>query len=237
MSDELSAYFQEAASWDIDRAAQTVKRERLAWIIAAAAGFCVLSLGAAIALMMPLKTVEPYVIRVDNSTGIVDIVPMYAGHAEIGETVARYLLTHYVTICEGFSFATAERDYTECGAFHSPKRNQEWYALWHQTNPASPLNVNRDGATVRSQVTAITFFRKANGLSELAQVRYLKIRRSPGGSEQITHWIATVEYAWVTPSSDPRMRQWNPLGWRVTEFHSEPESLSDTPSTSAVKTQ
>ena len=35
-------------------------------------------------------------------------VPLYAGHAEIGETVARYLLTHYVTVCEGFSYATAE---------------------------------------------------------------------------------------------------------------------------------
>ena len=60
-----------------------------------------------LALMMPLKTVEPYVIRVDNSTGIVDIVPMYAGHAEMGEAVARFLLTHYITVCEGFSYATA----------------------------------------------------------------------------------------------------------------------------------
>jgi type IV secretion system protein VirB8 len=171
--------------------------------------------------------VEPYVIRVDNSTGIVDIVPMYAGHAEIGETVARYLLTHYVTTCEGFSYATAERDYEECGAYHTQKRNLEWYNLWNQTNPASPLNTNKDGAVVRVQVTAVTFFRKVNGLSELAQVRYIKGRRAPGASEHLTHWIATIEYAWVTPSRDPKSRQWNPLGWRVTEFRTEPESLDD----------
>jgi type IV secretion system protein VirB8 len=30
-------------------------------------------------LMMPLKQVEPFVIRVDNSTGIVDVVPVYTG--------------------------------------------------------------------------------------------------------------------------------------------------------------
>lgn len=230
MSDELSAYFREAASWDIDRAAQTVKRERLAWVIAAVAGVCVVALVVAVALMMPLKSVQPYVIRVDNSTGIVDIVPMYAGHAEIGETVARYLLTHYVTVCEGFSFASAERDYEECGAYHTAKRNQEWYALWNQTNPASPLNVNRDGSVVRVQVTAVTFFRKANGLSELAQVRYVKGRRVPGAAERITHWIATLEYAWVSPSTNPKARQWNPLGWRVTDFHTEPETLADTAS-------
>jgi type IV secretion system protein VirB8 len=234
VSDELTAYFREAASWDIDRASQAIKRERLAWGVAAAGGLCVLALGAALALMMPLKSTQPYVIRVDNSTGIVDIVPMYAGHAEIGETVARYLLTHYVTVCEGFSYATAERDYEECGAYHSAKRNQEWYALWNQSNPASPLNVNRDGSVVRAQVTAVTFFRQANGLSQLAQVRYLRGRRAPGASERTSHWIATIEYAWVSPSNDPKARQWNPLGWRVTDFRSEPETLSDAASISAT---
>ena len=60
-------------------------------------------------------------------------------------------------------------------------------------------------------------------------MRYVKARRAPGGgAEQLTHWIATLEYAWVTPSQDPRLRQWNPLGWRVTDFHVEPESIADT---------
>ncbi len=236
MSEELQSYFREAMSWDMDRAAQTIKRERLAWVVAGAGWMCALVASVAIAVMMPLRTVEPYVIRVDNTTGIVDIVPMYAGHAEISETVARYLLTHYVTVCEGFAYATAESSYEECGAYHTAKRNVEWYNLWNQTNPNSPLNINKDGSVVRVQVTAVTFFRKANGLTELAQVRYLKARRPPGGSEVITHWIATIEYAWVTPSRDPKARQWNPLGWRVTDFHTEAESLSDTSSVPAPNT-
>src|SRR5262249_30896212 len=161
------------------------------------------SASVSLAFLAPLKTVEPYVIRVDNSTGIVDIVPMYAGHAEIGETVARYLLTHYITVCEGFSYATAERDYEECGAYHTAKRNQEWYAQWNPSNLQSPLNVYRDGTVVRTQVTAVTFFHKTDSRPasttgtppvELAQVRYLKSRRPPGGTEHLTHWIATLEY-------------------------------------------
>jgi len=236
VTDELAPYFQEAASWDIDRAAQTVRRERVAWSVAAGAGVCVVALGCALALMVPLKTVQPYVIRVDNSTGIVDIVPMFEGHATIGETVDRYLLTHYVTVCERFSYATAEQDYQECGAYHTSKRNQDWYNQWNQTNPDSPLNVNRDGSVIRAQVTAISFFRKANGVTDIAQVRYLKARRAPGGAEHITHWIATVEYAWGTPSREVRSRQWNPLGWRVIDFRPEPESLADTSTVSPSTT-
>ena len=38
---------------------------------------------AALVLLMPLKRVEPFVIRVDNTTGVVDVVPVLAGEAEI----------------------------------------------------------------------------------------------------------------------------------------------------------
>jgi type IV secretion system protein VirB8 len=229
VSDEtLEGYFREAASWDIDRTAQAIQRARIAWAVAAAGWVSTVVAAVALLFLMPLKTVEPYVIRVDNSTGIVDIVPMYAGHAEMGETVARYLLTHYITVCEGFSYPTAERDYEECGAFHTAKRNQEWYALWTQGNPQSPLNRFKDGTTVRAQVTSVIFFQRANGLTELAQVRYIKGTRPPGSTEQISHWIATIEYAYVAPSHDPKSRQWNPLGFRVTDFHTEAESIADT---------
>jgi type IV secretion system protein VirB8 len=224
----LDDYFREAASWDADRTLQAIRRARVACTVASAGWLCAVMAVITLLLLMPLKTVEPYVIRVDNSTGIVDVVPMYEGHAEMGETVARYLLTHYITICEGFNYSTAERDYEECGAYHSAKRNQEWYALWTQGNPNSPLNRYKDGTTVRAQITAVVFFKRANGLSEIAQVRYIKGTRPPGSAEKITHWIATIEYAYVTPSRDPKARQWNPLGFRVTDFQAEAESVADT---------
>ena len=43
------------------------------------AGSARLASGAGAALLMPLKRVEPFVVRVDNSTGVVDVVPVYAG--------------------------------------------------------------------------------------------------------------------------------------------------------------
>jgi type IV secretion system protein VirB8 len=226
MSDEaLAGYFREAASWDLDRSAQAIRRARLAWLVAGGGWACAIASALALALAMPLKTVEPYVIRVDRTTGIVDIVPMYEGHEDPGEAVARYLLSHYVTLCEGFNYSTAERDYQECGSYHTQKRNQEWYNLWNPASPASPLNLYKDGTQIRAQVTAITFFKRANGLSELAQVRYIKARRPPGGTETITHWIATIEYAYVAPSKDVKLRQWNPLGFKVTDFHTEAENV------------
>jgi type IV secretion system protein VirB8 len=223
----VSAYLQEAASWDMDRRVQARRAVHTAWWVAGAACAATLMALAALVLMLPLKRTEPFLVRVDHSTGVVDVVPVLAGGASMDEAVTRYFLTHYVSVCERFNAASAESDYEECGAFHTAARNQAWYALWNRNNPASPLNVYKDGSSVRTQVESVSFFKRANGLSDLAQVRYLKARRQGTGAEQITHWIATVQYAYGTPSQDPKTRGWDPLGFKVMDFSTEPEVLAE----------
>ena len=233
----LERYFQEAASWDADRAAMSARSMRIAWRITV--GACALAAMTILALLflMPLKRVEPFVIRVDNATGIVDVVPAFAGRAEMPEVITRYLLAHYVTVCERFTFATAESDYEECAAFHAAARNQAWIALWDRANPASPLNTYKDGSAVRAQVSAVSFFERANGVEDLAQIRYTKTRRSSASAnDQVTHWISTVQYVYGEPSKDPGVRRWNPLGFKIVEFRSEPETLPpETPSRASAQ--
>ena len=142
------------------------------------------------------------------------------------EVVTRYFLDHYLTVCERFNFSTAESDYEECSSFHAPARHQEWMALWDRTNPNSPLNRYRDGTSVRAQVSSITFFERSSGVEDLAQVRYIKSERTGNGNEQLSHWIATVQYVYATPSNDPRMRRWNPLGFKIVDYRTEAEALA-----------
>jgi type IV secretion system protein VirB8 len=225
---ELQGYFAEASSWDRDRVAVARRTVRLALSLAGAGWLAVLMLSAALIVLMPLKRVEPFVIRVDNSTGVVDLVPVYAGKEAMPETVTRYLLSHYVTVCERFNYATAESDYEECGSFHTAQRNQAWYALWNPNNPASPLNLYKDGSTVHAQVTSVSFFKRANGVGDLAQVRYVKAKRASGSpTDELTHWIATLQYAYADPSTDPKVRAWNPLGFKIVDFKPEPEVLNE----------
>ena len=221
----LEEYLQEAESWDADRIAQMRRSTATAWRVAAAGWTSSVATAAALVALMPLKQVEPFVVRVDNSTGIVDVVPVYTGGGAPDEAVTRYFLTHYLTVCERFNFSTAESDYEECGAFHSPRRNQAWYAQWTATNPASPLNLYKDGTSVRVQVKSVSFFTRASGLSDLAQVRYLKaLREGGGGDEKFTHWVATVQFSYGDPAKDPKTRRWNPLGFKIVDFNSEPEA-------------
>ena len=224
-SDDLEAYFAEARGWDLDRIDQSHRSARVAWRIAVTAVVCAVAVSVALVSLTPLKRVEPFLIRVDNSTGVIDVVPIYAGRAAMDETVTRYLLSHYVSVCERFNYSTAESDYEECGAFHNAKRNQAWYALWNPNNPRSPLNVHKDGSIVEVQVTAVSFFQRANGVSDTAQVRYLTSERAAvGAQERVSHWIATIQYSYGAPPSDPKVRRWNPIGFKVLDLTSELEA-------------
>ena len=64
------------------------------------------------------------------------------------------------------------------------QRNQAWYAAWNKTNPNSPLNLYKDGTTIRAQVTSVSFFTRADGVTDLAQVRYFKAKRQAGSAEE-----------------------------------------------------
>jgi len=231
----VAQYLAEAASWDADRVAQTERSARRAWLVAGAGWMCTGLVAVALMMLMPLKRVDPFLIRVNDTTGVVDVVPVYAGEAALPQAIARYFLTHYVTVCQRFNFATAESDYEECGAFHTAQRNQAWSALWAQTNPLSPLNLYKNGATVRVQVASVSFFTRASGIADLAQVRYLKAERSgDGAAETVSHWIATLQYAQTMPSADPQTRRWNPLGFKIVDFRPEPEIEASVQSVATV---
>ena len=52
---------------------------RIAWWVAGAGWVATLALVGGLVSLLPLKRVEPFVIRVDNASGMVDVVPVYVG--------------------------------------------------------------------------------------------------------------------------------------------------------------
>ena len=114
----LERYFAEAASWDKDRGLSLAKSETRAWRVAAISWFLLALAIAALVGLMPLKTVKPFVVRVDNTTGVVDVVPGYEVKDSEQELVSRYFLTHYVMLRERYFFAFAESDYQELSLIH-----------------------------------------------------------------------------------------------------------------------
>ena len=226
----LRGYLADAVTWDTERTLQTQLSARRALRVAAGASLCVLALALAIAVMMPLKRVEPYLIRVDARTGAVDVLPPYRGGATFGKTIARYFLMRYISVCERFDYAMAAADYQHCGAFNSSRLNEALYARWARGNPHSPLNIHRDGSSVEVRIQAVSFLGRALGGGHLAQVRFERISRQPGGTvRNRRQWIATVGYRFTGAPVHAATRRWNPLGFEVTALEMERETLGSAP--------
>lgn len=228
-------YFTDANRWDADRESALRANARRAWAVAAAATGLALIAVAAVALLVPLKRTEPYVIRVDSSTGVADVVPGYVGTAELPDAVLRHLVTEYVTLRERYIPALAETDYEQVGAYQSAPLNDAWAAAWMKSNPESPLNRYTDDARVTVQVQSITFLRRGAPGADIVQVRMRRATsRSAGADEQAEHFVATMTTHFSKPPDDLRLRALNPLGFSVLEYRREPE-LPDAAPAAAVR--
>lgn len=73
-NDSLKDYFDKARRLDQDRLISAERSRRLSWFVAVVASAIAAFSRAAVAALTPLKTVEPFMIRVDNATGIIDVV-------------------------------------------------------------------------------------------------------------------------------------------------------------------
>ncbi len=125
---QFERYLQEARSWETDKVRAAERSKRTAWIIAGASGIMAFSSVLAGAMLTPLKRVEPYVIRVDNSTGIVDVVnALQDGKSNYDEAVNKYFCQWYVRYREGYSKDLAEEYYYNVGIMSAGQEQQRFY--------------------------------------------------------------------------------------------------------------
>lgn len=227
------AYLAAAQGWETDRVTIANASAKRAWQVAygsmAVAAVAVLGLST----LFPLKTIETVAVRVNDNTGVVDVVPKYEGDAALPEVAVRNQLQHYVSARErfaGFASGLVEVDYETVAAYQAPKLNSGWATLWNRANPQSPLNLYKDGTTKRVRVNAITFLKLDSGRQNVAQVRFTVITRPTGsGQDQVVNYLSTVEYAFTKPSDNNRVRALNPLGFRVVEYSRDVDMGSDGP--------
>ena len=219
---DLKAYFAEARRWDQDRLAEALRSRRLAWT--AAAGACALaaiSVGA-VAALTPLKRAEPFVIRVDQTTGAIDVVrglAAEAGPIAYDEAISKFFLAQYVRAREGYLDAAAEDSFRLVSALSGSAEQRRWADLYRGSNPDSPQNLYGPGAEAIVHIRAIGFIDDG-----VANVRFRRtVRRAQQAVE--SDWIATIAFSYTRAPMSEADRLRNPLGFQVASYRADPEVL------------
>ena len=218
---EQADYFKEAASWDHDRISSLQKSKRAAWLVAGAASALALLLGLGLLLLIPLKSVEPYVVRVDSTTGIVDqVVKLRDARESYDEVMTKFFLRRVVTLRETYTRAQLQSNYDQSVLFTAPAARPALKADFSFDNPNGPYKRYGEQGTASLQILNISFVAR-----NVAQVRYVRTERKAGGVEVQSRWVATIEFRFVSQPASEDARGVNPLGFQVTNYRNDPESL------------
>lgn len=216
---DLAAYFAEAKCWDDDRVLRRERSSRLAWTVAALSGVLAIASVAAVAMLVPLKTVVPYVITVDRSTGASELTSKLSGDNKVtfDDGVRKYFLSNYVRNREGW-VPQARKEYFETVLNLSAREEQaRWTAFYSKDNPASPQAIFTDLDTIFVEITSVTFLN-----DKAAQVRFRKIRqRGATKTEQAS--IANITFALIDTPATEALRLANPLGFQVLTYRADNE--------------
>ena len=100
--ENLKEYFERSRRWEQDELRSARRSKRMAWTVAAVAAVGMIVSVGAVAALAPLKTVTPFLVRVDNTNGIVDTVAsLKDAPVQVDDAMSRYFVAKYVRVARG----------------------------------------------------------------------------------------------------------------------------------------
>ena len=198
------------------------KNAKIAWRIC---GVCLLITGiavGAVAGLTPLKTVVPFLVRVDNNTGATDIVTMIKNQQQsYGEVIDKANLSAYVKYREGYDWYSVQ-DTFDATALMSDGALQTELVRLYKDSPNAPHKVLADKFRINIKILSISFIGKT------AQVRYEKTMIPLTADKQVIEpqrYVATITYEYRDEALSDEARLINPLGFTVTSWRTDRETV------------
>jgi type IV secretion system protein VirB8 len=221
--ESLDAYYAEAASWNCDRVRASRSSQRIAWWIAGIAAAIALLEALALVLLTPLKTVQPYTLMVDKTTGYVQALkPLDQAKIAPDAALTQSFLVQYVIAREGFDIATLNANYRKVALFSVGTARSSYLQQMQISSPTSPLSIYPRTTTVEVRVKSVSPIG-----SNAALVRFDTVRSDARAQSQPpSAWVAVIHYRYSQAPMSLEDRFVNPLGFQVTGYRKDQEVLT-----------
>lgn len=213
-------YYAESATWEHDIARRNRNSRALAWIVAAVMTLVALTALAIVALLVPLKTYEPYMVVVDKSTGFVEVKrPMAEGPLTQDEAITMFNVVRYIKARETYDPRALKDNFELAQLLATGDAARELAELYSPSNPKNPVKLFGAHTEVTVGIKSVTFPNK-----HTAFVRFATEEKS--ATDTVTrNWVALVRFRYT---SAPMRNEWrfeNPLGFQVLEYRRDQETL------------
>jgi len=212
----------ELGKWYLEQCKQLAKsrvesRERSADVAMLAVkwmgSIAIIAVAGATTAFVVKRPNPPPVLRVDNATGKVDVLPTSAdGKVTFGEKSDRADLRKYVERREGYDWETIQDMHDAVKAMSSEKEGELYDNFIRSEH--SPLKVLKNDARVIPKIGAISF------VGTTAQVMFSRkyVPINSAIKSETTYWVATITYRHDNVPEKKEQQDINPTGWKATSY-------------------
>ncbi len=199
---------------------------RLGWIAAGVLAVIAIAQAGALAALVPLKTVAPYTITVDRQTGYVETARgLQLGPLKDDEAVTQANIVQYVLARETFDANDIRENYTKVALWSDGEARQSYIRSFDRANPASILNTTPQTSVVRVTVKNVSLLDRDSAL-----VRFETERTDQGAlTGERRPFVAVMSFRYVGAAMRNEDRFINPLGFQVTKYRRDAESVAPLP--------
>ncbi|MCP3468578.1 virB8 family protein [Bradyrhizobium sp. CCGUVB23] len=222
-------YYVEGATWEHDIARRNRNARALAWTVAAVMTLVALGLLAILALLVPLKTYEPYMVVVDKTTGFVEVKrPMAEGPLTQDEAVTTFNVVRYVKARETYDPKALKDNFDLAQLLAAKEAARDLTEIYSPANPQNPVKIYGTNTEVAVAIKSVTFPN-----SRTALVRFSTDEKTPTNAIA-RNWVALVRFRYTSAPMRNEYRFDNPLGFQVLEYRRDQETA---PSPGAIGAQ
>jgi len=217
----LDAYYKEAASWNRDRQEELRRSRLIAWWAAGAAGVIAVLEAFALIALAPLKTVVPYTLMVDRTTGYVQALkPLETDKVSPDTALTQSQLVQYVIARESFDIDTIEASYRKAALWSAERARSDYLGEIQVSNPQSPLSLYPRTTIVETRVKSVSPIGR-----NVALVRFDTLRKDSGRQAEFPRsWVAVIRYRYSGEPLKLEDRFINPLGFQVVRYRRDAEA-------------
>ena len=219
--------------WYQDKYQHVLTQRNLLALIAIGSLLAATVAAFAVMRLAPLKSVDPYLIQIDEKTGLTQRVnPVSRNEYAANESVDRYFTSTYIRMRESYNYNILRYNYNVVRLMSAPTI---FNAVRTEVSPE-----NEDGFVKRLgtlgqrdvRINSMIFIvnpskrsdkADAPTASKILQARVTTNETGPSGAAGLKTWIVTVTFEYADLKLNEEDQLHNPLGYMVTSYQIQPE--------------
>ena len=226
----------ESRNWYSERYETAIMQRNILLVIVILSLVCILVGVFMVGRIAVSKTVDPFVIEVEEKSGITNVVnPMEVKNLMADEVLRKYFLMQYLRAREGYDPLDFEYNYGTVVRLFSERKVYNEYKAYVHDDTHNPQKIYGAQSRVTLKIRSIQFFDEPRQGAEgrissqetKVVVRFTLVVKSDPSSDTTSTYnkIATIRFLFKPMEMNTDDRNVNPLGFQISEYRVDDENL------------